>query len=151
MDVANTRALAVGFEGSKNADHFFPSKRHGGFVRNFRGFQFSCRVIVNPFSLFCEPQECTEPLELLETGTRAIFPRCPENRERVQVQLLEKLQLVCFRETIKLSKKQAVFVQRRFVQLPRLCVSHEFHMSILDRDLFFLLNCAALFRFPLAD
>ena len=31
LGVANTRALAIGFEGSKNADHFFPSKRHCGF------------------------------------------------------------------------------------------------------------------------
>src|SRR5689334_14794498 len=70
LGVANTRALAVGSEGSKNADHFFSSKRHGGFVWNFRSFQFSRRVIVNPLSLFSEAHERPEPFQLLETCAR---------------------------------------------------------------------------------
>src|SRR5690242_19722084 len=106
--------------------------------------------MVNPFSLFSEPQECAEPLKLFETGARTVFPRCPKNCERVQVQLLEKLQLVCFRETVKLSKEQAIFVERGLVEFPCLCISHKLRVSILNCDFFLLLDCPAVFRFPLA-
>jgi hypothetical protein len=42
------------FEGGKNADHFFPRERHRRFVLDLRGFQFGCRIMLNPFSLFGE-------------------------------------------------------------------------------------------------
>jgi len=36
-------------------------------VRNFRSCQFSCRIMLDPFSLFGEAKECSESLEFLET------------------------------------------------------------------------------------
>jgi len=57
---------------------------------------------------------------------------------------------VCFRETIKLSKEQAVFVERGLVEFPCLCVSHKLRVSILNCDFFLLLDRPAVFGFPLA-
>lgn len=71
-------------------------------------------------------------------------------RERVQVRLLEKLQRGCFRETIKLSKEKAVFVERGLTKLSCLCVSHKLRVSILNCDFSLLLDCPAGFGFPLA-
>jgi hypothetical protein len=61
------------------------------------------------------------------------------------------LQIVRFRETVKLTEQQAVLVQRGYVEFPRFCVSDEFHMSFLDGDLFFLRDYAPVFCFPLSN
>jgi hypothetical protein len=63
----------------------------------------------------------------------------------------EKLQFVGFRKTVKLPEEQAVFVQRGVVQLPCYCVRDKLSMSILNRDLLFLLARAPILSLPLAN
>src|SRR6185437_11791473 len=100
--IAFAGARAVRLKGRNDPSHFFPRKGHSGFVRHLGSLQVNCWIFGNPFSLFSKPHECPQAFQLLEARARPLCPRRTKRCQRVEVQLCEELQLVCFCEGVKL-------------------------------------------------
>src|SRR5579872_773168 len=102
LGIAFAGARAVRLKGCNDLSHLFACKGHCRFVRDLGSLQVNCWIVANPFSLLGKPHECPQAFQLLEARAWPLCPRRTKRCQRVEVQLCEELQLVCFCEGVKL-------------------------------------------------
>jgi hypothetical protein len=78
------------------------SEGHGREVLNLRSLEVESRIALNPPPPLAESKECPQTFELLETGTRAVFPFGAESVEGFEIEFLQISQSSFLAEIIDL-------------------------------------------------